>query len=506
MEDFERLRMRFERPPVAPAAPPGGVREPVVPAPGAHTDLVQTDPHLSKIEVRIGAELRVRTADLPEAVMTAIDRQLTFRNPIHKAMMRRGRVKEGVTRYLRAFYINGEDLIIARGWTSSFIRILQAHRITAIFIDQTCCPAANRFFCFKGSLYGYQMDGVGDVVMRRFGIISGPIGCGKKVMALYLMARFQVPVLVVVRYKWQLYQWATLAGQFLDQGEEIVGIVGDGKAQIDKPLVVGIDKSLYRLADKLAETTGFLIVDRCDQMQLNGFFKVVHRIRSCRMLGLATSPKRDDGLTQLMTAYVGPILHKISMEDVSRELRVTPPVLIVRDTAFDWELRDDYGDMVSALALDEDRNRLILADILAETAAPTNRALVICERQKHMDRLVELLMENHRQAACVHAGTKDPALESLLIRYNKKDLQVICVTARSIERVVSPGIHRLFMASPVAHSAHVAQAVAKVVRKDAEIPARIFDYVDRPAHLKGTFQRRMKVYAAFQVIKIKKGE
>lgn len=493
MGDFNQLKARFDRTTAAPEASPLECRPVKDQRP---TNLEAA----SEIEIRIGADTRIRKDDLPSEAAASIERNLTFRNPMHRAQEHAGHVKPGVTRYLKAYYIDDHDIAIARGWTSQLLRVLQSHRILGIITDFTVGQDIGSVFCFRGGLYGYQMEAVKDVAARKFGILAGPIGCGKKVMAFYLMARYQVPALVIVRYKWQLYQWKSMSGQFFVDGEKLVGVVGDGKAQVDRPLIVGTDKSLYRAADMLAEKTGFLVVDQCDHMQMNTFFKIVRRMRSCRMLGLATSPKREDGLTLLMQAYLGPILHKIPMERVQAELRVLPPQLIIRDTAFDWEFRDDYADMISEISRDEARNRLVLSDILAETADMNHRALVVCERQAHMDRLQELLKDNYREATCINAATKEAALERVLNRFEKKDLQVIMVTARSVGRIASVRINRLFMASPVSHSGQVAQAVSKVIRKgDDEAPAIIFDYVDQAAHLKSVFRRRMKVYAAFNV-------
>ncbi len=122
--------------------------------------------------------------------------------------------------------------------------------------------------------------------------------------------------------------------------------MGDGKRELDRELIVAIDKSLYRHIDLLAPKVGLLVVDHCDRAHLNIFFKIVRKVASPYMLGLATAAKRDDGLTGLMTAYLGPVLHTVPVERVYQGFSAKRPLLIKRPTRFDFDYRENYGEML----------------------------------------------------------------------------------------------------------------------------------------------------------------
>jgi len=446
--------------------------------------------------VRVGSQVSLDLDGIPEGLLKDVERHLTFRNPLHKAMVRAGRHDPKVTEHLTCWHVEEGILYTTRGFARRLVRLLQAHRVKAVYKDETNKTEDLPDIGFYGELKGYQWDAVRDIGDRRFGILTGPIGCGKKVVALYMISQARVPALVIVRHKWQLYQWKEIAEQFL--GGAAVGIVGDGKHQKDRPVVVGTDKSLYRHIDDLAGRVGYLVVDQCDQAHLNIFFKLVRKVSSPYMLGLATGRKRRDGLNGLMTAYLGPVIHKIPMERVYEELSVERPHLIKRATTFDFDLKENYAEMISALSKDEERNILIVSDILAETADPQARVIVVCERRAHMERLKEMLEENYRIAETVSAITRAKDLEHTINRFDRGKLQVVCVTVRSLHLVKVKRVSHLFMASPVSHGEFVAQAVGKVLWTKGEA-SRVFDYLDKPVALRGAFKKRQTIYGGMGV-------
>jgi superfamily II DNA or RNA helicase len=154
--------------------------------------------------------------------------------------------------------------------------------------------------------------------------------------------------------------------------------------------------------------------------------------------------------------------------------------------------------MISALSQDEERNILIVSDILAETADPRARAIVVCERRAHMERLKGMLEENYRVAETVSAITRPGDLEHTINRFDRGKLQVICVTVRSLHLAKVKRVSHLFMASPVSHGEFVAQAVGKILWTKGEA-SRVFDYLDRPVALRGAFKKRLKIYGGMGV-------
>ncbi len=148
--------------------------------------------------VRVGAQVSLDLEGMPEAVLADVKRHLTFRNPLYTAMVRAGRYDPRITEHLTCWHVEENTLFTARGFANQLMRILQANRVRGAYVDRTNqVPPVE--LIFKGELVGYQWDLVRDIGDRRFGIIVGPTGCGKKVVALYLLSRARVPALVIVR-------------------------------------------------------------------------------------------------------------------------------------------------------------------------------------------------------------------------------------------------------------------------------------------------------------------
>ena len=165
--------------------------------------------------VRVGAQASLDLNGIPEALLKDVQRHLTFRNPLHKAMVRAGRYDPKITEQLTCWYLQEGILYVARGFANRLVRILQAHRIKAVYKDETNKTEDLLNIDFIGELKSYQWDAVRDIGNRRFGILANPIGFGEKEVALYLISQVHKPALVIVRHKWQLYQWREVAEQFL---------------------------------------------------------------------------------------------------------------------------------------------------------------------------------------------------------------------------------------------------------------------------------------------------
>lgn len=251
-----------------------------------------------EVIVRVGCDIRVDLADIPKKVLAEIEKELTFTNPLYKAMVRSGHHDANITQYLNCYFQDADQAIIPRGFASRLMRILQANRIQGRFKDETNDIKIENWV-FNGRLYGYQAVILEVIGSRRFEILSGTIGSGKKVLALNHISHVGGPVLVVVRNRWQLYLWKETVERFLEIAPEEIGLIGDQKHEVDRGFMIGVYRSLYKHIDDLADRVRILVVDRCDHMNLNVFYKLIRKVNSKYMMGLATAPKREDKLTGL---------------------------------------------------------------------------------------------------------------------------------------------------------------------------------------------------------------
>jgi|GEM_PF-135537 len=454
------------------------------------------------VHLRIGADLQVDVADLPEGVVELVIKRLTFRNPMWVRAQRAGTLTPDVTQNLTCAWQTDDGVFhTTRGFAPDFLDVLQAHRVLGQYEDHTI-RGAEAAFRFRGALYAYQREAVEAIRARRFGTLIGGTGSGKKAIAMYLAAERRAPVMVLVQTKAAAYQWLEQAGQFLGLSGLSVGLIGDGRQDRGRLFTVAIQRSIHRMMDEVAPLVGFLIVDGCDTCNLNTFFKVVRHIPSAYMLGLASARRRQDRLTNMMHAYIGPRLHEIDMDRVYRESTLVRPVFLGRETEFDYDYREDWKAMVGALAIDPDRNRQIVVDVLAEVAADRNaRAVVMVERLIHLEALRKAFEAQHRDCALISGQTSEADMAVAFEAFDKGKIQIICVTSKSFGVIDVKRITALFVASPLRHPEILCQAVSRLMgAKRGEEAPKVYDYKDMPVVLQGSFRGRMRVYRDMGVV------
>ena len=177
---------------------------------------------------------------------------------------------------------------------------------------------------FKGSIRENQKEAVDRTLKQMHsvggGLLSLPCGNGKTVISLYILSQLKKKTLVIVNQEFLMEQWIERINTFLPDMR--VGKVQRNKVEID-----GYDISLAMLKslsmrDYPKDTfkdIGFVIVDECHNVATKEYSKALQKVCSKYMLGLSATPNRKDGLTKVITWFVGDIFMKCEDE---RKLKV----------------------------------------------------------------------------------------------------------------------------------------------------------------------------------------
>jgi len=455
---------------------------------------------MEKIIIKLDNRIRIQKKDLPPEVIALLEKRLIFKNPIYYTNEQYGRPNYGIEPTLRCIWEDKDtsDLVITRGFFAELIRIFHKARLEFELKDFTQ-SLQEVDFNFNGAYYGYQYEAWYEVPKHRFGILVGPLGCGKKIITLSLIARRRIPTLVIVATKRQMYIWKETAIRFLDLNDKDIGLVGDGYREFGKKFTVAITLTLYKIIEQLKPQIGFLIIDQCDKASLKVFFKA--SMFNCPyVLGLANASKRSDRLTRLMCAYIGPRVCEIWPEDgwtSFQGLGKARPALKIKPTSFTYNYKDDWHEMITTLCQDEERNRLITADILQETANPSIKALVISERINHLEMLLQQIKRGYSDGAIITGYTSNKEREYITSRFDRGKLQIILITFKTISTIELKKINRLFIASPVKYDDHIVQIIGKMLGTGQGDPqSAIYDYREKPEVLTRSLNRRLKIYRA----------
>ena len=206
---------------------------------------------MEEINIRLDHRIRISKASLPEDIIGLLEKRLIFKNPLYETNKRYGRPNYNIRPKLECVWHQDDsgDLVMARGFLNELIRIFHANRLPFEVIDNTLkLPDVD--FKFRGSPYGYQYKAWHELPKYRFGVLVGPLGCGKKVLALSAVARRKVPALAIVTTKRQFYLWKDAAARFLGLEDHDMGLVGDGHRRLGKRFTIAITLSLYKLMFK----------------------------------------------------------------------------------------------------------------------------------------------------------------------------------------------------------------------------------------------------------------
>jgi superfamily II DNA or RNA helicase len=235
------------------------------------------------------------------------------------------------------------------------------------------------------------------MLSKEFGTLSAPTGSGKTVMALYMIAARKQPTLIIVHTKELAFQWIAAIEQFLGIGESEVGLIGAGKRTTGERITVALVQSLYSYADEVSEGVGHLVVDECHRAPSRTFTEAVTEFDSKYMLGLSATPWRRDRLSKLIFWHLGDVHWEVDKSQLVEDghiLRVE--VIRGRPNLIRITIRfKHYSKMLLELTTDDDRNRLIAADVAQESAVSRGVCLVLSDRKKHCETLKAMLKYKH---------------------------------------------------------------------------------------------------------------
>lgn len=438
--------------------------------------------------------------DVPPQLMESLVEKLEFVNPKWLENDRMGRWNRGTPQMLK-FYdkVGRNGLWIPRGYIRHLINACRRQGVE-FHIDDQRRRLKPINFRFKGRLKPFQKIAVDKMLAKDFGTLSSATGSGKTVMALYIIAQRKQPALIVVHTKELAAQWVEQIGAFLGLEPENVGLIGGGKKMTGAKVTVSLVQSLYKCADEVSESIGFLLVDECHRCPSRTFTEAVSAFDSQYMLGLSATPYRRDQLSKLIFWHLGDKHHEVDKSQLVESGDVLPAKVVFRNTHFStrYDPVTEYSKMLAELASDTQRNIQIATDIADAAARNTGICLILSDRKAHCENLQALLRYRFKLASELLTGDLDMAeRKRVLERINRGEVHILIATGQLIgEGFDCKDLTTLFLATPIKFSGRLLQYLGRVLRPaPGKKYARVFDYVDvHVAPLKKAAKARQRVY------------
>jgi superfamily II DNA or RNA helicase len=457
-------------------------------------------PERTPVNVLLANKLQL--SDIPEKIRSVLMEQLQFLNPKWIENNRMGRWNKGTPKILK-FYrkLPGGGLSIPRGYMRQIYLLCRRYK-EPIEIDDRRRKLDDIEFTFQGRLKPFQQDAADIMLSKDFGTLSAPTGSGKTVMALNMIARRRQPALVIVHTRDLAVQWTERISTFLNIAADEIGFIGGGRKRMAGTITVAMVQSLYKCAKQVAPKIGHLVVDECHRAPSRTFTEAVTAFDAQYMLGLSATPWRRDKLSKLIFWHLGDVHHEVSKSHLLEKGHLLDIEVLIRNTDFKpyYDPVNEYSKMLSELTSNDDRNRLIAADIASEIEQGPQGGvcLVLSDRKRHCESLRGILKHKHHLATGLITGDVGIAQrQHVLQQLNSGELRVLIATGQLIgEGFDHPGLTTLFLTTPIKFSGRVIQYLGRVLRPVEGIQkARIFDYVDVHVQpLASAAKARQKVY------------
>ena len=461
-------------------------------------------PPPAEVRAVLSQRLFVAKAGLAPTHLNQIKRLAAFQNPeFYKKQSLR--LSTALTpRVITCAVELPEHVGLPRGCVTELQQLLREHD-SALLVEDQRCDGKLLDVTFQGQLTSLQKKAARALLREDIGVLVAPPGVGKTVIGTYLIAARSRSTLVLVHRQPLLDQWVAQLSMFLGLAPKAIGQIGAGKHTANGRLDVGMIQSLVRLdrVNDLVATYGHVIVDECHHVPAVSFERVLSEVKARFVTGLTATPLRRDGLHPIGEMQLGPVRFAVDARtDAAR--RPFEHRLIVRETTFGrgrMVSLDRIQPLYAALAIDEDRNRLILADVvsaLAEGRTP----ILLTERKDHLEYFAHSLRRDARHLVVLRGGmtpTERRDAFATLAAIPDSEPRLVLATGRHIgEGFDDARLDPLFLATPVSWKGTLVQYTGRLHRLDpGKTEVRIYDYLDRDIPmLHRMFEKRLRGYRA----------
>jgi len=282
-------------------------------------------------------------------------------------------------------------------------------------------------------LRDYQRAALSDwEAADRRGILELPTGSGKTVIAVVAAADLGVPTLVVAPTVDLVEQWRR---ELETEFDVPVGQLGGGRQRVEDVTVATYD-SAYLRADELGDRFRLAVFDEVHHLGGEGYRDVARLLAAPARLGLTATFERPDGAHEVVAELVGPVVHRVDVDDLAGEHLADYELRRVEVELTDEE-REAYEDAQGTFVDYLKRSNLQLR------SGSDYRKLVL--RSGSDPRAREALLAKQRaRRIMMNSDAKVRALATLLDRH--RDDRVIVFTAhtdlvyRLSERFLLPAI------------------------------------------------------------------
>lgn len=366
----------------------------------------------------------------------------------------------------------------------------------------------------------YQKNAAEALVAHAQGCVSMPCGSGKTTVALAAIATLRRRTLVCVHTKDLLAQWSDEIETQFGFKPAIYGAGKKGDDWRESPVTVGMIQTLALtdLPDGFHDRFGVLVLDEAHHVPAITWASVANASRAKVRWGLTATPKREDGLDQLLKWTMGEVVFEVGHEElIQKGHLIRPRILGLKSSfSFDWDgevsrqsrrygtalaQKQAWIELAAELAGDPERNKLV-AFFARNEATKGRRVLVLSSRIDHLWSLASAYASDEMgDSPCPPAEVLTGSLtrkqrREIVERWRSGSIRVVFATQLADEGLDIPALEVVILAFPSRAKGRTVQRVGRVMRPAwAGKACDVIDVVDeRIGPCLGQWRKRLEAY------------
>ena len=445
----------------------------------------------------------VITIDNPSReLLSWCTQNLRIRNPEYAKKQRMHFWLGNTPEYLYLYETHGDKLVLPFGTLRNIVPLINVNDIHMDF------PVAEKVeYGCQIPLYDYQEKAVEEVYWKHYGILQSAAGSGKTQMGIALIAKLGKRALWLTHTKDLLTQSKQRAEQYMDPS--LLGTITEGKVNIGKGITFATVQTMCNL--DLAQYKNYwdvIIVDECHRVAgtptaVSQFSKVLNSLAARHKYGLSATVHRSDGLIQATFALLGDVIYTVPTEAVADKIMQVgiypvPTTIRIARSCLNPDGTLNYAKLIGYLTESEERNRLIVENIIADRDKP---GLILSDRLSHLETLMAMLPADMQADAVMVSGkmtTKKGKAEreqAIADMRTGEKRYLFATYSLAKEGLDIPCLERLYMATPQKDYAVITQSIGRIARTSPSKADPIcYDFVDDIQYLVKAYKKRCTTY------------
>ncbi|MDR1521853.1 MAG: DEAD/DEAH box helicase family protein [Streptococcaceae bacterium] len=466
---------------------------------------------LKQIHITVKNELIISRAKLNAAETVQLKFLATFKNKTFYDEQRKHLLTKNIPQFISLAKIDKEIISLPRGLEEKVLSLFP----NAILIDKRTIGKQIKV-AFNGQLYPKQQLALKILSVKDMGILSAGTGFGKTVIAAKLIAKKQVSTLVLVHNKNLAAQWKAQLERFLDiedkpfeeftktgrkKKKPKIGKIFGGKEVRSGLVDIGLFQSLRDRNDleEIMDEYGMVIVDEGHHIAAKTFEDIIKFSKAKYIYGLTATPKREDGLENILFMRLGEIRYKVEKEIPNH----VEQKLFVKFTSLGEHIpnieQNAIHENYNLIVEDFDRNNQIIEDIIINLQE--QRHLIVLTRYvNHLNKL-KTQLDNRKISASIYIlngkmKTKDLRMELEALKNDGKPFVLLTTVSYAGEGFDLPALDTLLLVMPISGQTSMQQYLGRLLRNlNKKEELRVYDYVDYAIPMiYRMYQKRMRIY------------